>query len=160
MHGYNGLGPGRDFLFEIGRVQVEGVVNLRRNRHSPCLDDGLIRGHKGEPLGDDFVTGRNAKGSQGDFQSSGARSDSVSVHRSRVLGEFLFKFSYLIDSLPLVVEFVPEEDSRFQYLIDLFLFRFAHPLKSGHKSLHNHESVVSLQVLRHLLGTVSPTTGA
>src|SRR5271157_1114147 len=58
----------------------------------------------------------------------------MGINRSAILCELVLKFLDLVDTLAFVLEFVTKEDPCFQDFLYLFLFRFAHPFVSRHKT--------------------------
>ena len=58
--------PRRDLGFDVGRVEIEGLVDLRQDRRRAGIDDRRDRGDVGEAGHDHLVAGADPETEQGD----------------------------------------------------------------------------------------------
>ncbi len=61
MHRNDGPGPGGNFLFQVLRIHIQGVVDFGEHWYGPGLQYGFPGGHKSETGGNDLVPEAHAE---------------------------------------------------------------------------------------------------
>ncbi len=123
---------GGELVFDVVRVEVQGVVDVRHDGDAAHFEDRLVGGHEREGRADHLVPGPHVKGGEGDLEGRRTRGHPEGVVRPAVLREGLLEIADLPDPLPLLVESVAGKDARpedIHDLLDLFLadqFRTSH----------------------------------
>ena len=92
MDDHDGAGVRRDAAGEFRRIEVVSVgANVGENGFRAEGADGAARGNEGEGREEDFVTGLNTAGAQGQDQGVRAGSEADAVSDATELGDFLFQ---------------------------------------------------------------------
>ena len=88
--------PGRDLGLDVGRVEIEGLVDLGQDRRRARVHDRGDRGDVGEPRDDDLVAGTDAQAQERDPQRGRAAAvEGEGVLHAGQLGDGLLDVMHL-----------------------------------------------------------------
>ena len=132
VHDQNCRGPWRDLRFHVGRIEVEGLVDLGENRRSARVDDRRDRGDVREAGHDHLVAGSHAEAQERDpDRGRAAAVEGQGVSDAGCPGDRLLDVMDLRPERRVVRRAIPAQEPAGQHLQDLSGLLLSNELDPG-----------------------------